>query len=105
MVATDELIDGVWGDEPTTAARSTLHTYISNLRQGLGDVLVRDGGGYRLDVEPGQVDAFVFEHEVSQARELAETDQAQAAQMLRQALALWRGHAYADVGRLAAARR
>ncbi len=98
VVATDELIDGVWGDEPTTAARSTLHTYISNLRQGLGDVLVRDGGGYRLDVEPGQVDAFVFEQEVSQARELAETDQAQAAQILRQALALWRGHAYADAG-------
>src|SRR3712207_4410661 len=48
VVATDDLIDGVWGDEPTAAARSTLHTYISNLRQGLGDVIVRDGGGYRL---------------------------------------------------------
>jgi WD40 repeat protein/DNA-binding SARP family transcriptional activator len=97
VVATDDLIDGVWGDEPTAAARSTLHTYISNLRSQLGDVIVRDGGGYRLQVEPEQVDAFVFEQAVSQARELSETDQAQAAQTLRQALALWRGHPYTDV--------
>jgi WD40 repeat protein/serine/threonine protein kinase/DNA-binding SARP family transcriptional activator len=97
VVATDDLIDGVWGDEPTAAARSTLHTYISNLRGRVGDVIVRDGGGYRLETEPDQVDAFVFEHAVSNARELAETDQAQAAQTLRQALALWRGRPYADV--------
>ncbi|MDQ3874040.1 MAG: protein kinase, partial [Actinomycetota bacterium] len=96
-VATDDLIDGVWGEEPTAAARSTLHTYISNLRQGLGDVIVRDGGGYRLELEPQQVDAFEFEQAVSLARELAATDQAQAAQTLRRALALWRGHPYADV--------
>src|ERR687887_2032663 len=97
VVATDDLIDGIWGDEPTTAARSTLHTYISNLRSRIGDVIVRDGGGYRLDIEPDDVDAFVFEHAVSNARELAATDQAQAAQTLRQALALWRGRPYADV--------
>ena len=97
VVATDDLIDGVWGDEPTAAARSTLHTYISNLRSRLGDVIVRDGGGYRLQVGLEQVDALVFERAVEEARELAETDNAQAAQTLRQALALWRGHAYADV--------
>src|ERR671936_3211353 len=52
VVATDDLIDGIWGDEPTPAARSTLHTYISNLRGRVGDVIVRDGGGYRLEIEP-----------------------------------------------------
>src|SRR5262245_12904287 len=97
VVATDDLIDGIWGDQPTTAARSTLHTYISNLRSRLGDVIVRDGGGYRLELEPAQVDVFVFEQAVSQARELAKTDQAKAAQTLRLALALWRGHPYSDV--------
>jgi DNA-binding winged helix-turn-helix (wHTH) protein len=85
VVATDDLIDGIWGDEPTTAARSTLHTYISNLRSRVGDVIVHDGGGYRLEIEPDDLDAFVFEHAVSNARELATTDQAQAAQTLRQA--------------------
>src|SRR5215210_1511749 len=97
VVATDDLIDGIWGDEPTTAARSTLHTYISNLRSRVGDVIVHDGGGYRLEIEPDDVDASVFEHTVSNARELAATNQAQAAQTLRQALALWRGRPYADV--------
>ena len=97
VVATDDLIDGIWGDEPTTAARSTLHTYISNLRSRVGDVIVHDGGGYRLEIEPDDLDASVFEHAVSNARELAATDQAQAAQTLRQALALWRGRPYADV--------
>src|SRR5919199_2709339 len=97
VVATDDLIDGIWGDEPTAAARSTLHTYISNLRSRVGDVIVRDGGGYRLEIEPDAVDAFVFERAVSNARELAPTDQAQAAQTLRQALALLRGRPYAHV--------
>src|SRR5262245_24428941 len=97
VVATDDLIDGIWGDEPTAAARSTLHTYISSLRSRLGDVIVRDGGGYRLQDVPEQVDAFVFEQAIAHAREVAETDQAQAAQTLRQALALWRGHPFADV--------
>jgi DNA-binding SARP family transcriptional activator len=97
VVATDDLIDGVWGEEPTAAARSTLHTYISNLRQALGDVIVRDAGGYRLEVEPQQVDAIAFEQAVSLARDVADTDLAQAAQTLRRALALWRGHPYADL--------
>src|ERR671935_1690384 len=97
VVTTDDLIDGIWGDEPTTAARSTLHTYISNLRNRIGDVIVRDGGGYRLEIKPDDVDAFVFEHAVSNARELAATEQAQAAETLRQALALWRGRPYAGV--------
>src|SRR4029453_4177595 len=48
----DTLIDGVWGDEPTTAARSTLQTYVSNLRAAIGDVIVRDDGGYRPPPTP-----------------------------------------------------
>src|SRR5438034_10515630 len=45
------------GDEPTAAARSTLQTYVSNLRAAIGDVIVRDDGGYRLAADPAQVDA------------------------------------------------
>jgi DNA-binding SARP family transcriptional activator len=37
VVSVDALIDGLWGDEPTPGARSTLQTYVSNLRAELGD--------------------------------------------------------------------
>src|SRR5436309_1903952 len=96
-ISVDALIDGVWGDEPTAAARSTLQTYVSNLRAAIGDVIVRDGGGYRLVADPAHVDAVEFEQSVALAAELVETDPAEASQRLRAALALWRGHAYADL--------
>jgi WD40 repeat protein/serine/threonine protein kinase/DNA-binding SARP family transcriptional activator len=96
-VPVDALIDGVWGEEPTTAARSTLQTYISNLRAAIGDVIVREDGAYRLATDPARVDAVEFEQAVASSAEVVETDPAEASQRLRAALALWRGHAYADL--------
>jgi DNA-binding SARP family transcriptional activator len=96
-VSVDALIDGVWGEEPTTAARSTLQTYVSNLRTAIGDVIVRDDGGYRLAADSAQVDAVDFEQALARAAELLETDPVEASQRLRAALALWRGHPYADL--------
>lgn len=96
-VAVDTLIDAVWGEEPTPGARSTLQTYVSNLRAAIGDVIVREDGGYRLATDPGHVDAVEFEHAVTRAAELLESDPAEASQRLRAALALWRGHPYSDV--------
>ena len=96
-VSVDALIDGVWGDEPTAAARSTLQTYVSNLRAAIGDVIVRDDGGYRLTADPSDVDAVEFERTVEETAALVEMQPAAAAQRLRAALALWRGHPYADV--------
>ncbi len=96
-VSVDALIDGVWGEEPTTAARSTLQTYVSNLRAAIGDVIVRDGDGYRLVADPAQVDAIDFEQAVARGAELLESNPAEASQRLCAALALWRGHAYADL--------
>ena len=96
-VSVDTLIDGVWGGEPTAGARSTLQTYVSNLRAAIGDVIVRDDGGYRLAADPAEVDAVEFERTVEHAAALVETDPVEAAQLLRAALALWRGHPYADV--------
>src|SRR3954469_14286181 len=96
-VSVDALIDGVWGEEPTTAARSTLQTYVSNLRTAIGDVIVRDDGGYRLAADSAQVDAVDFERALARAAELVGTEPADASQRLRAALALWRGHACADL--------
>jgi WD40 repeat protein/DNA-binding SARP family transcriptional activator len=96
-VSVDRLIDGVWGDEPTAGARSTLQSYVSNLRAAIGDVIVRDDGGYRLTANPRDVDAVEFERTVEETAALVEMQPAAAAQRLRAALGLWRGHAYADV--------
>ena len=96
-VSVETLIDGVWGDEPTAGARSTLQTYVSNLRAAIGDVIVREDGGYRLVADPENVDAVKFERAVDEASGLVETAPAEVAQRLRAALALWRGHPYADV--------
>ncbi|HSC73956.1 MAG TPA: AfsR/SARP family transcriptional regulator, partial [Gaiellaceae bacterium] len=96
-VTVDALIDGVWGEEPTPGARSTLQTYVSNLRAAIGDIIVRDDGGYRLATDPGHVDAVRFEDDVTHAADLVETDPAEASQRLRAALALWRGNPYADL--------
>jgi serine/threonine protein kinase/DNA-binding SARP family transcriptional activator/WD40 repeat protein len=97
VVSVDALIDGLWGEEPTAGARSTLQTYISNLRTLLGDVIVREGGGYRLLVDAAGVDAVRFEEAVGEATVLVDTRPAEAAQRLSAALAFWRGHPYADV--------
>ena len=96
VVSVDALIDGLWGEDPTPGARSTLHTYISNLRTALGDVIVREGGGYRLHANPQQVDAVQFEQAVVHATKIAGTQPVEGAQRLTAALALWRGHPYAD---------
>ncbi len=97
VVSTDSLLEGLWGESPTPGARSTLQTYVSNLRTELGDVIVREGGGYRLDIDSGLVDKRRFEEAVAAALPLVEPSPVEAADTLRSALALWRGHPFADV--------
>jgi DNA-binding SARP family transcriptional activator len=96
-VSVEALIDGVWGDDPTPGARSTLQTYVSSLRHELGAAIVHENGGYRLDLDPRLVDAVEFETVVVSARDLVTSDPAEASQRLRAALALWRGRPYADL--------
>ncbi len=96
-VTVDALIDGVWGEEATPGARSTLQTYVSNLRAVIGDIIVRADGSYRLATDPRHMDAVQFEQAVAGAAGLLETDAAEASQRLRAALALWRGNPYANV--------
>ena len=41
--------------------KATLHTYVSNLRRVLGDVIVRQGDAYLLDCAGATIDAATFE--------------------------------------------
>ena len=94
VVSTDALIDAVWGDNPPDSAKGSLQNYISHLRKALGDErLLSERGGYVLRVEPGELDAEVFDHLV---READQAPAAQRAERLRAALGLWRGAALAD---------
>ena len=98
IVSSDRLIDELWeGDPPQTAAKM-IQNGVSQLRKLIEpDVLVTRSPGYLLVVRPEEVDAVRFQRAVEQARvDLGAGAPEQAADSLREALALWRGPALAD---------
>jgi len=99
IVGTDRLIDGLYGESPPAEAGNALQSQVSRLRRALGAaVLEFHPAGYRLAVEPDDVDTYRFGRLASDGRAaLSADDPAQAAELLRAALALWRGPALADV--------
>ncbi|MFA1547807.1 BTAD domain-containing putative transcriptional regulator [Actinomadura chokoriensis] len=93
-VSAERLLDDLWDDAPPGG--NALQALVSRLRGVAGrDVVEHGPGGYRLGLDPGEVDAVAFERGVAAAR--AEDDPARRAGGLRAALALWRGPALADV--------
>ncbi|MFG1659939.1 BTAD domain-containing putative transcriptional regulator [Micromonospora chersina] len=101
-VSTARTIDLLWGDEAPTGARTTLRSHVSHLRRALpGAALVTVGAGYRLDVSPDAVDAYRFERWCVEGRRLVAAGEPDLTErgvsMLADALALWRGPAFADV--------
>jgi DNA-binding SARP family transcriptional activator len=86
VLSTDRLVDELWGESPPKSAVGSLQNLVSELRRLIGsDVLVTRSPGYLLELDPGLVDAHRFERAVREGTEL------------REALALWRGPALADV--------
>ena len=98
VVSVDRLVDELWGERPPDTATKTVQVYVSRLRKALGDgVLLTRGGGYLLDLDPKQLDANRFERLVAEGQAaLARGDARTAGELLRQALALWRGPPLAD---------
>jgi serine/threonine protein kinase/DNA-binding SARP family transcriptional activator/WD40 repeat protein len=98
-VSQDALIDAVWAGTPPEAARSSLHSYVSNLRKELGDdQIVRQGDGYRLVVDRDSLDARSFERLVDQGREILHSDPAASVLLLSDALSRWYGSPYGELG-------
>ena len=105
VVPIDALADGIWEGRPPDSATGTIRTYVSHLRRvveagpagGNGHVLLTTPPGYRLRVEPGQLDSDEFERLLERARR-ARADGAPELALghLNQALGLWRGPALAD---------
>lgn len=98
-VPADVLVEEAWHGGGKGSLRG-LQVYVSQLRRVLRDEsLIRSsGGGYLLDVEPGDVDASRFEDLLARGRAAVDAgDHAGGEAVLARALALWRGPAYADV--------
>ena len=95
-VPVDRLIDGLYGDDPPAGAVNAVQSNVSRLRRDLP--VDYDGTGYRLAVDPEEVDAHHFARLAAEGhRALAAGDHERAAGLLRDGLALWRGDALADV--------
>ena len=90
------LVDWIWGEQPPADATNALQRLVSRLRKALPDgVIEGQTDGYRLTVNPNEVDAVRFERLVGQAR--TEEDPRRV-RLLPEALAMWRGPAMQDVG-------
>lgn len=106
VVAAGTLIDAIWQEEHSQRRLKNLHTHVYQLRRWLTSVgagsrppeIVTQPPGYRLVLADGDLDVSVFSQLVSQARDaLRAGDYGGSAAGYRQALALWRGPALADV--------
>ncbi len=96
-VSVRRLTEVVWTGCPPETARSQIQICVSALRRANCPIVTKDYG-YVIDVEPGQVDLFVYRGRVQAARQLiAEARTDQAVRELRSALSLWRGDALGEV--------
>lgn len=98
------LVESLYGPQAPSGAAHALQSQVSRLRRRLvaagetGDLLQYGPAGYRLLVDPDDVDVHRFERLAGQGRHvLAAGDHAGAARLLGEALGLWRGPALADV--------
>ncbi|MEV7601796.1 AfsR/SARP family transcriptional regulator [Kitasatospora sp. NPDC089797] len=114
LVSVEALIEEVWGEHPPRSVQTTLQTYVLQLRGriatalggqaqedlplGSKSVLVTEPGGYLLDTQGGSLDSVEFDLLSRRGhRAMDGGDHAAASAAFRQALALWRGPALADV--------
>ena len=99
IVPLDYLVDGVWNGTPPPSAKRQVQNRLSILRRRLdaGAPIVAAGPGYRIQVRDDQLDALRFHKLIDQARALPPSLKPEAADLLRTALALWRGPALAGL--------
>src|ERR671911_1328969 len=98
LVPAETLIDQIWPEEPPEKARNVVQTYVSHLRKALGhDRIESHGPGYRLRLDPSELDAVRFDALMRDAKKSLPMDPNVAVATLEDALALWRGPALADL--------
>ena len=101
VVSSDRLVDTVWGDGPPDGAVPALAKDVYRVRTALGSVgaaglLVTQPPGYRLVIDEDRIDAGRFGTLVAQGQQILDSDPARALSVFDEALALWRGPAWAE---------
>jgi predicted ATPase/DNA-binding SARP family transcriptional activator len=98
-VSVDRLLDAVWAGSPPASGAGALQVHVHALRKALGaERVVTRSPGYVVAVRDGELDAENFAALVGAGTaELECGEPGRAAELLRAALALWRGPALADL--------
>ena len=102
-VPADALIEVVWADDPPPTAVKTLRTHVSRLRRALADAgasieIEGVGDGYRLALSPNDFDVALVEQLVDEARDATAAGALDdAAALLSEAAAQWRGRSLSDL--------
>jgi DNA-binding SARP family transcriptional activator len=103
VVSAERLTEDLWAGDPPDRAIHSLQVFVSRLRKALRDaggegIILTQPPGYLAEVPPQRLDAARFEALVAESRfQTGEGAPELAAATLREALALWRGPAMADV--------
>ncbi|MEU3838489.1 AfsR/SARP family transcriptional regulator [Streptomyces sp. NPDC028635] len=104
IVSVHRLIDELWGEQPPANATNALQAHVARLRRLLPvppaaagepdhEWIMTRSLGYVLRLGPATTDAERFHRLAAQGRAATVNDPQHAADLLRQALALWRGPA------------
>nr|WP_084037638.1 AfsR/SARP family transcriptional regulator [Haloechinothrix halophila] len=107
VVHIDSIIKELWAGEPPRSVRTTMQTYVYQLRKCIAannlaadadKLLITKPPGYVFRIEPQQVDVFQFQQLCEQGKDLfGQADYRRASQSFRAALDLWAGQPLANV--------
>ena len=100
VISSDRLIEELWGEQPPATAAKSLQVHVSRLRKALGGAespVITGPHGYSIRVAPGELDLERFTRLAEEGRRvLGADDPERGAELLREALSLWRGPPLAD---------
>jgi DNA-binding SARP family transcriptional activator len=107
-VSQERLIETIWGNRQPGNVAELLQTNTTRLRRRLRELggdhapeLVTAPGSYQLTIAENQLDLLLFRRLLGQARRAREqADPVVAGRLLAEAIALWRGDPFADLGSL-----
>jgi predicted ATPase/DNA-binding SARP family transcriptional activator len=107
VVSIEQLIDGLWGEQPPRSGAKAVQVRVSQLRRAFeGERVTRSpimtrAPGYLVELDPDALDLHRFERAIVDSdRALAANDPRGAAALLRDGLALWRGQPLAEFASL-----